>query len=299
MVTLNYTTLATVPLLEGLQPDDLNALAPNFESQTYEKGDTLFLKGDPGGALLIVLSGKVELFVYDENQNRILLSQVTQGGFFGEITLFDSSERTANAIATETTHVLLLRQKVMVDFLVKHPDAAIHILNVLAKRLRDTTDLLVTNKNRQAYDIFQEQRSIWDHIADRASRLVGSWRYLLLLLGLVIIWIALNVTQIMGLWDQPFAFNVLNLLLTIVAAIQVPLILMTQRRQDDYSRVAADLEYQVNLKAQLSILEVNRKLDWLRESMLDQTARLERLENIQGISPEAGAMSAIMGKNDA
>src|SRR5258706_16457674 len=91
----------------------------------------------------------------------------------------------------------------------------------------------------------------------------------------------------MGLWHRPFAFNVLNLLLTIVAAIQVPLILMTQRRQDDYSRVAADLEYQVNLKAQLSILEVNRKLDWLREAMLDQTARLERLEKVKGVSPEA------------
>src|SRR5258707_15176256 len=103
----------------------------------------------------------------------------------------------------------------------------------------------------------------------------------------------------LGVWDRPLEFNVLNLLLTIVGALQVPLILMSQRRQDAYAQIAADLEYQVNLKAQLSILEVTRKLDWLREAMMDQTARLERLESIQGISPEAGAMSAIMGKNDA
>jgi uncharacterized membrane protein len=284
MATLNYTTLATVPLLEGLQPDDLNALAPNFESQTYEKGETLFIKGDPGGALLIVISGIVELFIYDENKNPILLSRVTQGGFFGEITLFDSSERTANAIATETAHVLVLRQKVMVDFLLKHPEAAIHVINVLSKRLRDTTDLLVTNKNRQAYDIFQEQRSIWDRVADRASHLVGSWRYLSFLILVVIAWVILNASRMLGIWDRPFEFNILNLTLTIVGALQVPLILMSQRKQDDYSRISADLEYQVNLKAQLSILEVNRKLDWLRESMLDQTARLERLEGDHGLS---------------
>jgi uncharacterized membrane protein len=292
MATLNYTTLATVPLLEGLHPEDLTELAPNFESQTYEKGQTLFLKGDPGGALLIVISGTVELFVYDENQNHIVLSRVTQGGFFGEITLFDSSERTANAIATETSHVLVLRQKVMVEFLLKHPEAAIHVINVLSKRLRDTTDLLVTNKNRQAYDIFQEQRNIWDRIADRASHLVGSWRYLSFLITIVIAWVILNVSRFLGIWDRPFEFNILNLLLTIVGALQVPLILMSQRKQDDYARISADLEYQVNLKAQLSILEVNRKLDWLRESMLDQTARLERLENDHGLSPEMEASNS-------
>jgi CRP/FNR family cyclic AMP-dependent transcriptional regulator len=278
-VPIHFSTLAAVPLLEGLHADDLNALAPNIESRTYGKGEALFLKGDPGGALLIVVSGVVELFIYDDDQNRIVLNQVGAGGFFGEVTLFDSGKRTANAIATETTEILVLRQNVMVSFLQRHPDAAIHVINVLSQRLRDNTALLTTNKNRMAYDVLKEKRqNIWDRVADTASTTVGSWRYLSVLIGLIVVWIILNVSNLLGVWDRPFEFNVLNLLLTVVGALQVPLILMAQRRQDDYARIAADLEYQVNLKAQLSILEVTRKLDWLREAMLDQTARLERLE---------------------
>jgi uncharacterized membrane protein len=278
-VNFNLSSLSSVPFLEGLHPDDLHALAPRIETHHYEKGETLFLMGDKGGALLIVVSGAVELFIYDENESRIVLSTVTVGGFFGEVSLFDDGLRTTNAMATEETDVLVLRQEVIVDFLRKHPDAAIHMISVLSRRLRDNTNLLVGGKTKKAYDLLREQRSSnWDRIADEASRIVGSWRYLAALAVLVVLWMSLNVTQLIGPWDRPFEFNVLNLTITILGAIQVPLILMAQRRQDDYSKIAADLEYEVNLKSQLSVLEVHRKLEWLRESMLDQTARLERLE---------------------
>src|SRR5205823_5309063 len=150
----------------------------------------------------------------------------------------------------------------------------------LSRRLRDNTSLLINTKDRQAYDVLQEQRrkNIWDQIADRVAFTVGSWRYLALLIFIIALWVVLNVSQMLGVWDRPIEFNVLNLLLTIVGALQVPLILMSQRRQDAYAQIAADLEYQVNLKAQLSILEVTRKLDWLREAMLEQAGRLEKLE---------------------
>src|SRR5258708_16428537 len=286
-VPIHPMALAAVPLLEGLQPEDLNELAPKIEAIIYEKGDTLFLTGDPGGALLIVSSGVVELFVYDEDDNRIVLSQIMAGGFFGEVSLFDNGSRTANAMATEKTEVLILRQNVIVEFLRKHPDSAIHVINVLSKRLRDNTALLSNTKNRQAYDVLQEKRhNLWDRIADKIAYTVGSWRYLSFLLCLIVAWIIFNITHWIGVWDRPFEFNVLNLLLTVVSAIQVPLILMSQRRQDDYSRIAADLEYQVNLKAQLQILEVTRKLDWLRDAMLEQAERLEKLEQ-EHIMPPA------------
>ena len=275
----HLNTLTEVPLLEGLHPDDLSALAPHVEMRKYGKGDTLFLKGDPGDSLMIVVSGNVELFLYDDlGEDRIILSQVSSGGFFGEVSIFANDKRTANAMATETTEVIIIRQKVLYDFLRKHPEAAIHMINILSKRLRDNT-LLLMGKERKAYDVLEEQKTRWDHIADAASNIVGSWRYLLMLMILVAAWIGLNLTQMLGMWDRPFEFNILNLTITILGALQVPLILMSQRRQDHYARIAADLEYHVNLKAQVSILEVNRKLDWLRDAMLEQSARLERLES--------------------
>jgi len=286
-VPINQSTLAGVPLLEGLPPDDFNVLAPHIQTRMYDKGETLFLQGDPGGALLIVVSGAVELFIYDENNNRVVLSVVTAGGFFGEVSLFDNSARTANAIATELTEVLILRQDVMVDFLSKHPSAAIQIINMLSKRLRDT-NALISSRERNAYDVLEEKRALWERVADRAASLVGSWRYLTALMIFTILWIVLNALRTIGIWDRPPEYNVLNLTITILGALQLPLILMSQRRQDDFERIAADMDHQVNLKAQLSILEVTRKLDWLKEAMLDQTAQLERLEKAHNLASEAG-----------
>lgn len=285
-MAINQSTLAGVPLLEGLPPDDFNVLAPQIETRLYDKGETLFLQGDPGGALLIVVSGAVELFIYDENANRVVLSVVKTGGFFGEVSLFDHSARTANAIATELTEVLILRQDVMVDFLSKHPSAAIQIINILSKRLRDT-NALISSRERNAYDVLEEKRALWERVADRAANVVGSWRYLSVLIVFMILWIVLNALRMVGIWDRPPEYNVLNLTITILGALQLPLILMSQRRQDDFEHIAADMDHQVNLKAQLSILEVTRKLDWLKEAMLEQTARLERLEKEHDISPEA------------
>jgi len=271
--------LTTVPLLEGLSPDELNELMTHVEVKNYETGDVVFLQGDPGGALLIVASGTVELYIYDENQVRIVLSQVKAGGFFGEVSLFDKGERTANAMATEATEILILRQAVMVNFLRAHPDTAIHMINILSLRLRENTALITTNKDRNAFDMLQAQRSsIIDRIADRLSRVVGSWRYLLILMIVIVLWMVLNISQLLGQWDRPIEFNVLNLTITILGALQLPLILMAQQRQDDYAKIVADLEYQVNLKAQLSILEVNRKLDWLKDTLLLQSTRLDKLE---------------------
>jgi uncharacterized membrane protein len=151
------------------------------------------------------------------------------------------------------------------------------MINVLSRRLRDNT-LMLMGKEPKAYDLLQEQSSRWDRVADWAAEVVGSWRYLLLICILVMVWIGLNITQVFGMWDRPIEFNVLNLTLTILGILQLPLVLMSQRRQDHYARIAADLEYHVNLKAQVSILEVNRKLDWIRDAMLEQAVRLERLE---------------------
>ncbi len=167
----------------------------------------------------------------------------------------------------------------------KNPKTAIHVINILSKRLRDNTILLATNKDRKAFDVLEEQLSVFEKVAARAARVVGSWPYLTFIISVIVLWVVLNITKLLGIWDQPYEFNVLNLLLTIVGALQVPLILMAQRRQDDYERIAADLQYQVNLKAQLSILELNRKLDWLREAMLDQVQRLEQLEDLEEVTP--------------
>ncbi len=124
--------------------------------------------------------------------------------------------------------------------------------------------------------MLEESTNRWQHIADRLSGLVGSWVYLLALLLFILLWILISFES--GAQQFPSPYDVLGILITTLGALQLPLILMSQQRQDHFEQIQADLDHQVNIKAQLSILEVTRKLDWLQEAMLDQVKRIENLE---------------------
>jgi uncharacterized membrane protein len=273
---VDFALLAQVPLLEGLQMEDFSQLGPFLEVRIYEPGETLFLKGDPGGAMIIVLDGAVDLFVYDESNKRVVLSSVPAGGFFGEITLFDQSARTANALATEHTRIVILRQDVMLDFLRKHPESSIHVIEVLTKRLRDTTQLVTARETGNAFEMLQKSTNVWERLADHVSAVVGSWIYLGGLVTVILVWVVISVIRYPA--GIPAPIDILGIVITTLGALQLPLILMSQNRQDRFEQIQADLDHEVNVKAQLSILEVTRKLDWLQEAMLDQARRLDRLE---------------------
>ncbi len=288
---IEYSHLASVPLLEGLQPTDFEELKPLIETRQFGQGETLFLVGDKGGALMIVIEGHVELFIYDDDNQRLVLSDVGVGSFFGEVTLFDNGTRSTNAMATQLTTVIILRQEVMMSFLHKHPETAIHIINVLSRRLRDTTQL-VRAKEGNAFQMLEDSANVWQHISDRLSGMVGSWEYLVGLVLFILTWIALGILS--GERNFPSVYDALGILITTLGALQLPLIMMSQKRQDKFEKIQADLDHQVNVRAQLSILEVTRKLDWLQEATLDQTRRMDALESgLEAVAPTAAKSSTI------
>jgi CRP/FNR family cyclic AMP-dependent transcriptional regulator len=151
-MSLDRGALTTIPLFEGLDGQELDILIGHIDTMTYQPGDALFSEGDPSGSLMIVGSGAVEIFIYDEQHNPIVLNRITRGGFFGEVTLFDNTPRSTNARIAEPTELYVIHRDDMVDFLHKHPDAAIKIITVLSKRLRDAT-VRITGKQVNAYDV--------------------------------------------------------------------------------------------------------------------------------------------------
>lgn len=269
--------LATIPLLQTLDVDALAVIAPQTEFRSYRAGEMLFSRGDPGGALMIVLSGKIDIFIYNEHDQTIKLSVVEAGGFFGEVTLFDGSPRTTNARATETTQLLILRREIISQFFLEHPQAAMHMINVLAQRLKQTTTL-VAERPRDAVQMLESELSIWQKLASRAANLMGSWKYLTILLAFTSVWMFLNTTGVLGVWDEPPEFFTLVTILTLVSAVATPLILINQRRQDRLDRIQAELNHQVNLKAELAILDVRGKLEWLQEATLENAGKMEQME---------------------
>jgi uncharacterized membrane protein len=130
-----------------------------------------------------------------------------------------------------------------------------------------------------------------DRIADRVARFGGSWTFILLFIAVLVVWVALNtflLIERLGAFDAyPFVF--LNLILSMVAALQAPIILMSQNRQANRDRVAASLDYDVNLKAELEIMAVHEKLDALRIDRLHVLVENQHamLEKLTGMVPSA------------
>ena len=155
-MSFHYSMLASVTLFQGLDLHELQALMDAIQTREYAAGENLFVEGDPGGMLMIVVSGAVEIFIYGENNTSITLNTINVGGFFGEVSLFDGSQRSTNAVARQPTTVATLSRDVMVDYLHKHPSAAINIITVLSKRLRDATTL-IGRRETNAYEVLQEK----------------------------------------------------------------------------------------------------------------------------------------------
>jgi uncharacterized membrane protein len=269
--------LATIPLLQGLDVEALVTLAPQTEFRSYRAGELLFTRGDPGGALMIVVGGQVEIFIIDEKNQEVILTTIDPGGFFGEVTLFDGSPRTTSARAPIASRLLVLQRDVMTAFLNKHPQAAIHMINVLSHRLKQTT-ALVAERPRDAIQMLNSEMSIWQRIATRAADLMGSWKYLTILLAFVVAWMGLNTTGVIGTWDKPPEFFTLVTILTLISSVATPLILINQRRQDHLDRIRAEQDHQTNLKTELAILDVRGKLEWLQEATLENAGKMEQIE---------------------
>ncbi|HZD92038.1 MAG TPA: DUF1003 domain-containing protein [Pseudolabrys sp.] len=137
----------------------------------------------------------------------------------------------------------------------------------------------------QKYDLTLGQR-----IADNVAATMGSWTFIIVQSGILLIWIVLNVTAYVEKWD-PYPFILLNLALSFQAAYAAPFIMMSQNRQQDIDRKAAEHDYQVNIKAELEIELLHQKIDQLREKeVLSLSDAIRQLaEELRRSSPQPGA----------
>ena len=141
--------------------------------------------------------------------------------------------------------------------------------------------------SRNVNSVLEDQQTFGEHIADRVAQLGGSWTFIMIFTGMLIAWVVVNTVVLAryGGGFDPFPYIFLNLILSMVAALQAPVILMSQNRQAVRDRLAASLDYEINLKAEVEIMALHDKLDRIRvgrlEGMLrDQAQRVEDLTQI-------------------
>jgi CRP/FNR family transcriptional regulator, cyclic AMP receptor protein len=262
--------LRDVQMFKLFDEDELRELCAAIEERHYVAGQTVFRLGDPGGAMHVVLSGRVELFIVDNDGRRALVGSAEHGEIFGEFSLFDNEARSASALAVVPTRTVCIERKDLTLLFTKKPQAALDILAVLSRRLRRTDLMLAEHMAPNANAVIEEKATLGDRIADGVARVGGSWAFINTFTVVLFVWMGLNSWQWFGMptFDPP-PFIGLNLLLSTIAALQAPVIMMSQNRQDAKDRVRGDIEYEVNLRAEMGVRELQAKVDTMKEELID------------------------------
>ena len=274
--------LGEVPLFALLDQRERKTLAKLLNSRTFSKGDTVFSYGDAGDALYLIRHGRVEVFVENTEGEKILLAENEAGDLFGEISLLDGGSRTASVVAVEDTECLTLDRDNLLKFITQHPHAALDLLTVMGRRLRSTDELLRTHVSRNVNEEEEERLTFGERIADRVATFGGSWTFIILFGFILASWMAVNAYLLAAHPFDPYPFILLNLGLSALAALQAPVIMMSQNRQATKDRLKADLDYQVNLKAELEVAQLHGKIDRIYEQMQAAFARMEKEKKLNG-----------------
>jgi len=276
---IDVTFLSRIPIFERLDIADLKYLRELWTPRTYRAGEVIFPIGDAGSSMYIIEDGIVDISVPDEfNKKHVQVSVLHEGDFFGEISLLDGLPRTATATAREDVKLLIMNRDDFIMFLIQRPAVAISMLGEVGSRLRETNKLVTSLASRNVNEELEEQLSIGDRIADKLAEFGGSWPFIITFMTLLVGWMTMNSIQ---MWFRPFdefPFIFLNLILSCLAALQAPVIMMSQNRASKKDRLRAELDYQVNLKSELLLQELHAKMDGLRAEELHELQKSLRSE---------------------
>ncbi len=283
-VGMTLEALRSVPLFASLDDQAAIELRNLLTVKNVLSSTHLFHKGETGDAMYLIESGRVRIHFEDQDGKEVILADLAQGDFFGEMALIDGRKRSADASVMDDARLAVLSRQSFLSFVRSNPDVAIEMLGALTERLRRTDELLRSRVSRNANEEERARLTVADRAADMIAEFGGSWKFIGASIGLIIFWIVMN--SLIARAFDPAPYQMLNLVLAVIAGMQAPIIMMSQNRQGEKDRLRADLDYQVNLKNELSLAEVLRRLDVLESERLpklfeEQNTRL-RQSQIQG-----------------
>jgi len=270
-------SLKHIHLFQRLTSAELEELAAEVEQVKFKPEETVFNANDKGDALYVVDSGAVRIWVLDEDVNPVTLAELKPGDFFGELAVLDRGPRSTNATAIVDTELHRLSSDDFQKFLLGHPDVAIDVICEIGARMRQTNMLVSQRATRNINVQMDEKLTIGQRIADRVAAFGGSWTFIIIYGGFLIAWMALNTFVLVhyghgenGAQFDPYPYILLNLMLSMTAAMQAPIIMMSQNRAAEKDRLAAEQDFKVNLKSELMLEELMRR-------GIDRDAVMERI----------------------
>ena len=272
MITKEF--LSKIPIFKFLPEEDHISLVSLWRVKTLKAGEVLFRKGEPGSSMYVIEDGEIEILLpVDPPVNEVQLSILKEGEFFGELSLFADTPRTATARALTNTNLVEMQRGDFITFVMERPSIGISMLSEMAKRLQMTNELITSLASKNPNDEIEETLSIGDRIADKIAEFGGSWRFILSFGAFMFMWITINVLQFIVKPFDEYPFTFLNLMLSTVAALQAPVIMMSQNRAQKKDRLKADLDYQVNIKSELMLQQLHQKMDRLLDEEMEHIRR--------------------------
>jgi uncharacterized membrane protein len=272
-------SLSRVPLFKRLEPHELEHLAEDVAQVNYAAGETIFNEHDLGDGLYVVETGSVRIWVMDEDVSEVTLAELRPGDFFGELAVLDRGERSSSATALTDTHLHKLSSDAFQEFLIEHPDASIDVICEIAQRMRQTNLLVSKRAARNINREMEENLTIGQRVADKVASFGGSWSFIILYCSALLLWMTINSFVLAyyghrenGAQFDPYPYILLNLMLSMTAALQAPIIMMSQNRAAEKDRLAAEQDFKVNLKSELMLEELIRK-QRMRDAQMEELNR--------------------------
>jgi CRP/FNR family cyclic AMP-dependent transcriptional regulator len=268
--------LAEIELFEHLNDDDRRRLAEVVDYRRLDAGAKLFEAGSPGESLFVVKNGEMELFIKDTAGQKIVLTVARDGDIFGELALLDRGARTATAIALIDTELLELDREDLLLLFQSTPSAALRMLASMGHMTRKADELLRTRVSRNVNEEVEEHLSTFQKIADWIAWFSGSMLFLTINGLWFVIWIAINTLPLGVERFDPYPFGLLTMIVSLEAIFLSCFVLISQNRQAEKDRVRSDVEYEINIKAELEVAHLHEKTDRLYEEMLERLTRMEK-----------------------
>jgi CRP/FNR family transcriptional regulator, cyclic AMP receptor protein len=268
-------TLRAVPLFSLLDEDELAVLACQVEVKTFVPRQRIYKIGDCGGHAYVMVSGKVRVTTVDEDHQEVVVDEPTHGEFFGFASMLEQTPHQTNATALEDTVCIEVDRRDIGVLIERKPHAGMDMLTVLGRQFHASQQLVRVRASRNPNEVIEEDATFGERIADAVAHFGGSWSFIITCMILLVAYVTTNVILRSQAWD-PYPFILLNLFLSMLAAIQAPVIMMSQNRQDSKDRVRGELDYDVNRRAEREIQGLTHKLNLLDDKMGDVAELLRR-----------------------
>jgi uncharacterized membrane protein len=260
--------LKKVPLFALLDDEEAAVLASQVDLKTFAARERIYKVGDPGAAAYVVLSGRVSVFTVDEDQQEVVVDEPGSGEFFGFASMLEMTPHQTNALALVESLCLEVTREDIEVLLNKKPMAGMDLLTTLGRQLHATQGLVRGRAARNPNEVIEKEETTGERIADGVARFGGSWTFIIAFSVVLAVYTGVNVFLDKNAWD-PYPFILLNLFLSMLAAVQAPVIMMSQNRQDTRDRLRAELDFDVNKRAESEIQGVSHKMTMLDQKMDD------------------------------